>query len=212
MLKMPLFIFSIKFGIHNAATEIPRYLWVNFSIFFLIFSWLDQGVTLPMASQKSTTSAVLIFGPDSHVNLRASLLDVHDHPEAIDRCLLFLMGWRGDNFLPQGVFLLTQDWCGYLHHLRYWWTIMAHPLAGMSGLAFSYRIVDGLSKCVLFSSCAPTGLKKQTDVKLTWLVLHRSGEIPTNFLGASTSPVATTLVPWDAPPIQDAGSSPPGWH
>lgn len=52
-------------------------------------------------SEKIITSAVLIFGPDSHVNLRASLLDVRDHPEAIVRCLLFLMGWRGIIFLSE---------------------------------------------------------------------------------------------------------------
>ncbi len=181
MLKMPLFIFSIKFGIHNSATEIHDTLGLT-SPFFLIFSWLDQGVTLPMASQKSTTSAVLIFGPDSHVNLRASLLDVHDHPEAIDRCLLFLMGWRGIIFLSGSSSFLHRTGYGYLHHLRYWWTIMARPLTEMSGLAFSHWIVDGLSKCVLLSSCAPTELKKQSDVKLTWLVLCRAGKFLETFL------------------------------
>lgn len=113
MLKMHLS--SAKFG--KQLRWKSTILWVGL-LFYL--SLIGSRSNSSYGSPKIITSAVLIFGPHSHVNLRASLLDVRDHPEAIDRCLLFLMGWRGRIFLSESrVFLLARDWHGYLHHLRY---------------------------------------------------------------------------------------------
>ena len=81
-------------------------------------------------SEKIITSAVLIFGPDSHVNLRASLLDVRDHPEAIVRCLLFLMGWRGIIFLSESKgfsFNTRLVWVAHLATTRIVRSLVANP-------------------------------------------------------------------------------------